>query len=328
MSSYIYDITHLDRAHKEWFQDIKPFYAVKCNPNLRILKHLKELGCGFDCASRHEIETVLSLGVSPDDIIYANPCKKNQDVQWARDNRITLTTFDSLSELTKLGGFKCILRIRCDDPNARCVLGNKFGASESLWLSLIQEARSLNINLVGVSFHIGSGSDSQSAHQTGISLSLKCIKIMEEYGYEPKIIDIGGGFTYGKLPRLILPKGYTVIAEPGRYFAEHVATLYTPIIGTKNGSITIDESLYGSFNCILYDHAKPVPVLQDDQHGERFLTHVFGCTCDGIDKIGVFELPILNIGDVLVWKNMGAYTSAATTTFNGMTFHTDSSSKL
>lgn len=326
MSSYIYDITHLDKAYGEWIQDIRPFYAVKCNPNIRILTRLKELGCGFDCASRHEIETVLGLGVSPDDIIYANPCKRIQDVHWARENGITLTTFDSLSELTKLNGFKCILRIRCDDPKARCILGNKFGASESSWRILIQEAKKCMIHLVGVSFHIGSGSDSQSAHQTGISMSLKCIKIMEEYGYEPKIIDIGGGFTYKKLPQLTLPEGYTVIAEPGRYFAENVATLYTPVIGTKNGSITIDESLYGSFNCILYDHAQPVP--ETEVKGEKFLTNVFGCTCDGIDKIGVFELPILNIGDVLVWKNMGAYTSAATTTFNGMKFHTEISSKL
>ncbi|GAU47074.1 hypothetical protein TSUD_192000 [Trifolium subterraneum] len=54
---------------------VKPFYAVKCNPNISLLGALASLGANFDCASSVEIESVLSLGVSPDRIIYANPCK-------------------------------------------------------------------------------------------------------------------------------------------------------------------------------------------------------------------------------------------------------------
>jgi ornithine decarboxylase len=46
---------------------------------------------------------------------------------------------------------------------------------------------------------------------------------------------------------------------------------------------------------------------------------VWGPTCDGLDCIlTTVELPELETGDWLIFKNMGAYTMAAATTFNGM----------
>jgi ornithine decarboxylase len=49
--------------------------AVKANPDLNIVRTLHVLGSGFDCASKTEIEEVLLVGVPPQNIIYANPCK-------------------------------------------------------------------------------------------------------------------------------------------------------------------------------------------------------------------------------------------------------------
>ena len=46
--------------------------------------------------------------------------------------QVALTTFDTPSELAKLARWhpsaKALLRIRADDPAARCQLGNKYGA--------------------------------------------------------------------------------------------------------------------------------------------------------------------------------------------------------
>ena len=58
------------------------YVAVKANNDLPTMKILASLGCGFDCASRGEIEKVLSLGVSPLDIIYAHPCKDPEDIRY------------------------------------------------------------------------------------------------------------------------------------------------------------------------------------------------------------------------------------------------------
>ena len=139
------------------------------------------------------------------------------------------------------------------------------------------------------------------------------------YGLNPTLIDIGGGFTYGKITPDVLDhlNGFEVIAEPGRYFAEHVATLYTPVIGIKGNSVTIDESLYGAFNCRIFDHADPVPMVEKGSPKT-----LFGCTCDGFDIIyDKIELPDLTVGDVIEWPRMGAYTMAATTAFNGIPFN-------
>jgi len=105
-------------------------------------------------------------------------------------------------------------------------------------------------------------------------------------------------------------------------------TLYTPVIGTKGSGITISESLYGAFNCILFDHAQPQVKEVLDQFwnkisGEEAPLTIFGSTCDGGDIIyKELSLPVnIQDDDWIVWDNMGAYTSAATTQFNGIPFN-------
>jgi ornithine decarboxylase len=319
-SYYEFNLDHIDKALDEWYPDVRPFYAVKCNPHPLILKRLVSLGLSFDCASPEEIRLIMDLGVPPSKILYAHPCKPPGDLTWAFEKGIRTTTFDTLSELTKIPfEMDVILRIRADDPTATCPLGNKYGAE----LEDVPEILSnLKHKLVGISFHVGSGSNSQEAHRNAILKTLDIVSLARLHGHDPKIIDIGGGFRYGKLPTGLtdLLVGFEVWGEPGRYFAEHVATLFTPVIGKKKHAVTIDESLYGAFNCKLFDHADPRPIVEREKP-LRAQT-VFGCTCDGIDVIHEsLDLPELEIGDFLIWPAMGAYTLAACTSFNGIPFN-------
>jgi ornithine decarboxylase len=119
---------------------------------------------------------------------------------------------------------------------------------------------------------------------------------------------------------------YRFVAEPGRYFAETIGTLYTKIVGVRERrgvrDYFITDSVYGSFNCIFYDHCtlNPVPIRKADPYSLVAST-IFGPTCDGGDKvIENVELPRLHYGDWLKWKNMGAYTIAAACDFNGINF--------
>jgi ornithine decarboxylase len=86
-------------------------------------------GLGFDCASQKEIQTVLDIGTKPEDIIYAHPVKRIDDIYYADSNNIKLTTFDSIGELHKIknisDNFKCVLRIKIDNPSAKYNLGLK-----------------------------------------------------------------------------------------------------------------------------------------------------------------------------------------------------------
>jgi ornithine decarboxylase len=266
--------------------------------------------------------------------IYANPCKSINDILECRDLGVQYTTFDSVSELKKLARWafkmKLILRIKADDPNARCPMGNKFGATEPEWDILAREAKRLGLEIVGVSFHVGSFAQSPDAHACAIQKAYMAFQTLNSVGHTPWLLDIGGGFSSESLESIhpacaaineaIIRYGFqNVIAEPGRFLVEHAIELHTRIIGTKDNSLTIDESIYGAFNCIVMDHANPFPKFQNLKNPS--LKTIFGCTCDGADTIGSFEAPDdLKIHDVIIWPRMGAYTLAATTNFNGLGF--------
>ena len=335
-SYYTLDLSVLQETYNEWTEtlpNVKPFYAVKCNPEPRIIHELARLGSNFDCASPAEIQLVLDAGVEPDRILYANPCKRVQDIAFAKDQKIMRTTFDSVCELKKIarvfdGSIKrpeLILRIRADDPSARCNLGVKYGAEERDWDVLLFTARVLGLNVIGVSFHVGSFASSSKVFGEAVVTATRAIDMAKEHGYDPRIIDIGGGFshTHGLPKTISAPQGITMWAEPGRYFVEQVMTLYTPIIGTKGSGITISESLYGAFNCILFDHAQPEIKEVTGRTGDMIPMTIFGSTCDGGDVIyKEYMMPCdTQEGDWIVWENMGAYTTAATTRFNGIPFN-------
>jgi len=340
-SFYVLNLLTLEKVYNEWTETlphVSPYYAVKCNPDPDIIKKLATLGSNFDCASPAEIELVLSFGVEPERILYANPCKRIQDIAFAKNNKILRTTFDSVCELKKIarefeGALErpeLLLRIRADDPSARCTLGSKYGAEEYDWDLLLLTARMLDLDIIGISFHVGSYASSSRVFGEAVLKATRAFDLAKEHGYTPHIIDIGGGFSSNTgLPKTIsAPEGVRLIAEPGRFFVETIMELYTPVIGTKGSGLTISESLYGAFNCILFDHAQPLLKEVLDEFGNKIegdnigMT-IFGSTCDGGDVIyKEHNLPTkIDLGHWLVWENMGAYTSAATTRFNGIPFN-------
>jgi len=338
---YVLDRQVIENVYQEWTEtlpNVKPYYAVKCNPNPDILRWLADLGSNFDCASPAEIQSVLALGVEPERILYANPCKRREDICFAKDVKVLRTTFDSVCELKKISRAfegalerpELLLRIRADDPSARCNLGVKYGAPEHEWDLLFLTAKILGLDLIGISFHVGSFASSSSVFGEALGKAERAIELARKNGFDPRIIDIGGGFSsvHGLPKNLKCPYGIELIAEPGRFFVERAMTLYTPVIGVKGSGLTISESLYGSFNCILFDHAQPQVKEFLDEFGNKIeegptkLTTIFGSTCDGADIIyKEYSVPnTLDEGGWIVWENMGAYTLAATTKFNGISF--------
>jgi ornithine decarboxylase len=354
-STYVYNLNNIDALYATWislFPNIKPYYAIKCNPNKNIIKRLAACGANFDCASAAEIERVISVDIPYDRILYANPCKKLSEIKYALGVGVNTTTFDSICELDKLASvgscaMNIILRIYANDPTAQCVLSNKFGALENEWDAILTHVKSYPLlNLMGISFHIGSGACNPDAFTEAIKQSRKLYdKATITYGFNINIIDIGGGFTASNIDKMAAAintavKSYfsstnvQIIAEPGRYFAETTADLYTPVIGVRVRDTKIDytltDSLYGSFNCVLYDHIELIPIHVKNKHGNgeidkgstsMYISTLWGPTCDGFDKIcDDILLPKLQYGDYLLWKHMGAYTIAGACDFNGVQF--------
>nr|CAE46409.1 ornithine decarboxylase [Chlamydomonas reinhardtii] len=351
----------LPQAWRAAMPRVVPFYAVKCNPEPGILKLLNALGAGFDCACKGELDMMLRMGVSPNRIIFAHPCKRASDIRYAREHNVQYTTFDTVSELHKIAqmnpDFKCVLRIRADDPDARVPLGLKYGAEVSEADVLLRTAKELGLQVVGVSFHVGSACQNLSTFSGAIVNARKVFDEAGALGFNMELLDIGGGFTghfdemgnvmFGVIANTInaalatnFPPemGVRVIAEPGRYFAETSSTLLTPVYGQRDrvaadGSVKKDywltDGLYGSFNCILYDGQNPgykvvrSPLMADSTDSRTFLSTLWGPTCDSADCVYKdVTLPVLRNGDWLMWNNAGAYTVAGACDFNGIEFTT------
>ncbi|XP_025782912.1 ornithine decarboxylase [Puma concolor] len=359
---YVADLGDILKKHLRWLKAlprVTPFYAVKCNDSRTIVKTLAAIGTGFDCASKTEIQLVQSLGVPPERIIYANPCKQVSQIKYAANNGVQMMTFDSEVELMKVARAhpkaKLVLRIATDDSKAVCRLSVKFGATLKTSRLLLERARELNIDVIGVSFHVGSGCTDPETFVQAIS-DARCVFDMgAEVGFNMCLLDIGGGFPgsedvklkFEEITSVINPaldkyfpadSGVRVIAEPGRYYVASAFTLAVNIIAKKlvvkeqTGSDDEDESseqtfmyyvndgVYGSFNCILYDHAHVKPLLQKRPKPDEkyYSTSIWGPTCDGLDRIVErCDLPEMHVGDWMLFENMGAYTVAAASTFNG-----------
>jgi ornithine decarboxylase len=198
---YVMNTKKLIDQYQLWvqtFPTIRPFYAVKCNDDPVLLSILAHLGTGFDCASKGEIRKILDLGVLPSDIIYANPCKQTSHIKYASKRNVSLMTFDNIFELYKVAAnfnqSKLIVRICADDPNAICQLGAKFGCSVSEAYEMLHIAKELHLDVVGVSFHVGSGCQTPDAYRIALEMANDVFEYAESIGYQFTILDIGGGF--------------------------------------------------------------------------------------------------------------------------------------
>ncbi|XP_069462076.1 ornithine decarboxylase isoform X2 [Ambystoma mexicanum] len=359
---YVADLGDIIKKHLRWFKAlprVTPFYAVKCNDSKAIVKTLAALGSGFDCASKTEIQIVQNIGVSPERIIYANPCKQVSQIKYAANSGVKMMTFDSEVELMKVARnhphAKLVLRIATDDSKAVCRLSVKFGATLKTSRILLERARELNIDIIGVSFHVGSGCTDPFTYVQAVSDARVVFDMGAELGFSMHLLDIGGGFPgsedvklkFEEITAVINPaldkyfpagSGVKIIAEPGRYYVASSFTLAVNIIAKKvmfnellgsdedGGSddktlmYYVNDGVYGSFNCILYDHAHVNPVLQKRPKPEErhYCSSIWGPTCDGLDRIVErTDLPELYVGDWMIFENMGAYTVAAASTFNG-----------
>jgi ornithine decarboxylase len=363
---FIADLSDIVRKYKIWKRElprVEPFYAVKCNDNIGVLSVLAQLGTGFDCASKAEISKMMDLKVSPNRVIYANPCKQNSHIRYAAKHDVALMTFDNIPELHKVKtnhpNAKLVVRILPpDDTKAQCQLGMKFGAHPKDVPKLLKTAKDLGLNVVGVSFHVGSGCYDPAAFPAAIASARTVFDMGEKAGFQFDFLDIGGGFPGQKTSKISFEgicgplkaaldayfpesKGVRIIAEPGRFFVASAFTLAVNIIAKRavlghevaddyegHGDVEpkfmyyVNDGVYGSFNCLMFDHATVEAELvhpEDYEDEPRFTCSIWGPTCDGIDCIKEETvLPEMDAGDWLLFRDMGAYTMCAASSFNGM----------
>jgi ornithine decarboxylase len=339
----------------ETLADMVP--AVKCNPDPQVLRLLAELGTGFDCASKAEIEQVLKMDIDPTRIIYAQPCKTKSYVRFAADSGVKQMTFDNADELYKVKklfpGAELYLRIITDDANSLCRFSMKFGASLDSTQELLTLAKDLGLNVVGVSFHVGSGASDPLAFLKAVRDARVVMDQAKELGYDMHTVDVGGGFSSENFEEMAvvlrgaldeyIPSHVNVIGEPGRYYVSSAFTLACNVIARrtvqdpetfdKRYMVYLNDGVYGNFSSIMFDHQNPIAKIlhsgNRSMHGslsahqspDGIEYSIWGPTCDGIDRIteSIRFDHTLDVGDWLYFEDMGAYTKCSATRFNGFT---------
>ena len=284
-------------------------------------------------------------------IIYANTIKPAEVLAKLNDYKI-LVTFDNIEELKKIKKHSpdvgLVLRIRVPNTGSMVELSSKFGAHPGEAVDLIAEALKLGLGVEGISFHVGSQCNNFDNYSQALNFASSIFKEAELRNYhigftgkdykKRKILDIGGGFPVkytsdvksfaalaeilnSEIKRLFPKDDIQVIAEPGRFMVATACTLITKIVGkaVRDGKTCyyMDDGIYHTFSGQVFDH-QHYP-LHSFKGGEKKVCATFGPTCDAFDTISLAdELPEdLQIDDLLYAENIGAYTIASTTYFNG-----------
>lgn len=354
---FVFDIEDIINKYDRWLRllpRVEPFYAVKCNNLPIVLETLAALGLGFDCSSQEEVEDVFRCGVRPEKIVFANACKPDRFLKYTRSVGVDLMTYDNVDELFKIKKHfpeaRLILRIKVDDHSSTSHVNLKFGADISECQTLIQTALDLELSLVGVSFHVGSGCRDESQYEDAISKARITFDIAAKLGFKLSVLDIGGGFPgsencvvpFEKIVGVIntcLEKYFDektfpdlkIIAEPGRYFAMSAAVLCTQVIAKRinhmsDGRIGVyylNDGLYGSFSSVTTGSKVviPIPIALNNHinYSAQIPSVLWGPTCDSYDCIREnVMLPELQTNDWLMFPDMGSYSVVASCKFNGM----------
>jgi ornithine decarboxylase len=338
-------------AFKKYLPRVQAYYAVKANPDPAIVKTLFDAGASFDVASMPEFNIVYDLIKHLpakqrqdwiwDKIIYANPIKVNEALQ-ELDQYKALVTYDNYEEIKKIKKYApnsgLALRLSVPNTGAMCELSSKCGAASGEAVDLILAAAKAGLVVDGLSFHVGSQTTNFENFVQAINLAASIFEEAKSRGYtKMNLLDIGGGFPapydstvkpFSELARKInaelnrlFPKDIQILAEPGRFMVATAGTAVSQIIGkaVRNGKLCyyIDDGVYNTFSGIIFDHCKyPIKAFK---RGSTEICTVFGPTCDALDVISMSEeLPTnLELGDLVYSRNIGAYSVASATSFNG-----------
>ncbi|XP_058462097.1 ornithine decarboxylase 2-like [Malaya genurostris] len=348
-SIHVVDLDDIVKKHDIWLQQmsrVKPFYAVKCNDTQEIVQVLAKLGTGFDCASKREMEQILAMGVKPERIIFAQPAKPIESLIYAKKHEIKLMTFDGQYELHKIKQHfpeaLLVLRFRYDSGKSYGTMGKKFGCdAESEAPGLLRLAKDLGLNVIGLSFHIGSAGDDWQSFMGAFEVARKTFDSAKNIGYNFTLLDIGGGFPganckpidpYAKQINKAIDTYFandsnvTFIAEPGRYYPTSAVTTITHVqskrlVKDKDGKeimyYYVNDGIFGTFYSAGHEKQQVYPVALNKE-GPVKESAIWGPSCDPLDLIRPSVLlPDLQFGDFILFENTGGYSIVLANSFNG-----------
>jgi ornithine decarboxylase len=338
------------RTFKKYLPRVQCYYAVKANSTQQIVETLFKEGSSFDVASYNEFmqvyqyikhfDTKEKKHFVWDKIIFSNTIKDRTTLQKIKQYK-PLVTYDNVAELKKIKDYcdtaGLVVRLKVPDTGSQVEMSSKFGAELADAETLIQQAFDMGLKVEGISFHVGSQCTNFDNYTSALAFTSEIFHNARKKGFNLNLVDIGGGFPVPYDPQVpefkqlavllnsefkrLFPDDIEILAEPGRFIVATAATLVSEIIGKarRDGKIFyhINDGVYHTFSGVVYDHW--IPNFTAFREGEKEICAVVGPTCDSFDKITLSaELPgNLEVGDFLYTENIGAYSTASSTKFNG-----------
>lgn len=322
-------------------------YALKCNPNPRVVSILYEAGVRhFDAASLPEIAQVAE-SMEDATSYFMHPVKSRAVIRTAYQvygvRHFVVDHEDELEKVlteTKGEGITILVRLTTPPEDSLYHLSDKFGASADQAIDLLKTIEKRGC-ATGIAFHVGS----QCCRPKAYSRALVLVgQVIEGAGITPRLVDVGGGFPSSYvnqkappleafmaeirsgLAQIDLGPEVAVLSEPGRALVSDSCSVLTQVQLRKENQLYINDGIYGSLSEMVTAKLElPARALRLDgclaEETERFILN--GPTCDSLDVLPpAFELPKdIREGDWIEIGSIGAYSLANATHFNG--FHPD-----
>ncbi len=330
--------------------DVGMYYAFKSSSSRHVVDAIDHLVAGYDVASPREIEQVVSWGVDPARLRYSNPVKAPASIEAANALGVTKFAAQSVAELEKIAthapGSSVYLRLRVGASQGALDFSSKFGAPAEEVLAAAPRARELGLDLIGITFNVGSQSSDPAVWRTGIEQGAAVLGRLRDHGITLHELNIGGGYPvrYSEAdpePALALRAirsalddvradfpGVRVLAEPGRFVSAPSGAIVTTVIGREERAgrtwLYLDTGAFQTFleRFEFERFIHPTYSVGDVLAGtpaplQRYA--LTGPTCDAFDTLTTdVLLPAgLQVGDRLLFTMAGAYTVEYGSHFNG-----------
>ncbi len=343
---YVYDLDgilqRLEEFQVAFENNVHVHYALKANSNPVILKAFKKAGIGIDTVSWGEVLLALKAGFKPNEIIFSGVGKSTEEIKAAVKRGLYQINIESPQELERVGKtakkYKKIARVAFrinPDVNPQThpyittgFRENKFGMDTSFLPELknILKKYPRNLELQGLTLHIGSQLLEHKSICEAIEKTIHIYKNFLNEGYPMKTFDVGGGIgipydggvatslkEYGSaVMKLLKPLGCTILSEPGRILVGPFGVLLTEVEYIKRSPsqnfAIVNTGMHHLIRPALYGAQHRIWPLKRRHEAEKYSYDVVGPICESSDFLGKhIEVHGLAQGDLLAILDAGAY---------------------
>ncbi|GHM59027.1 MAG: diaminopimelate decarboxylase [Candidatus Mesenet longicola] len=349
---YCYSLNSICKNYREFADNIPGSmicYAVKANPNIAIIKAIANMGGGADVVSGGEIRRAMAAGVPVDKIVFSGIGKTREEIEFALENNIYQINAESKEELELINqvasskGIKASVAIRVNPnidakTNDKITTGlktNKFGIPEE-YIDEIFAKDFSNINLLGISVHIGSQISNLNIFLDVIKKIKVIISRIEKLEHKILRIDLGGGLgiTYANddnIPSIteytrllrenICNLGYKIICEPGRAIVGNAGVLVTKVLYTKSNDVVkhvvVDAGMNDLIRPALYGSKHRIVLVKKNKNLPEEEVDIVGPICESDDVFAYkYKMQQVTSGDMLAICDVGAYGASMSSTYN------------